>query len=253
MMMDPEMDIKKITEMIGSRKQSIERNFEGSLEYMKRHKKMLELGVDGFKTYARKLERDFYSAECRNGLQVSLSPALAGMLNVYRTSPLCRPTWAECLYERLIKERYVVEFPKYLDANIEIAMGRALTSREHEIVHMRFGATTSRPMTLEEVGKELNLTRERVRHVEEKALRKLRHPSRLKIIKCESVWTEEIEKQEEVGREIRRKVEIEMGGETAGVALQNLGRRSFETIVDILRGLDLITPGDIWEQFLENF
>lgn len=53
-----------------------------------------------------------------------------------------------------------------------------LTPREEEVIKLRFGLTDGRPRTLEEVGKIFNITRERIRQIEAKALRKLRHPSR---------------------------------------------------------------------------
>ena len=55
-----------------------------------------------------------------------------------------------------------------------------LTPREEQVLRMRFGLTDGKPHTLEEVGKEFNVTRERIRQIESKALRKLRHPSRSK-------------------------------------------------------------------------
>ena len=58
-----------------------------------------------------------------------------------------------------------------------------LTPREEQVLRMRFGLTDGKPHTLEEVGKEFDVTRERIRQIESKALRKLRHPSRAKKIK----------------------------------------------------------------------
>ena len=55
-----------------------------------------------------------------------------------------------------------------------------LTPREEQVLRMRFGLTDGKSHTLEEVGKEFDVTRERVRQIESKALRKLRHPSRSK-------------------------------------------------------------------------
>ena len=55
-----------------------------------------------------------------------------------------------------------------------------LTEREQKVLRLRFGLEDGRPRTLEEVGKEFNVTRERIRQIEAKALRKLRHPSRSK-------------------------------------------------------------------------
>ncbi len=53
-----------------------------------------------------------------------------------------------------------------------------LTEREQKVLRLRFGLDDGRPRTLEEAGKEFNVTRERIRQIEAKALRKLRHPSR---------------------------------------------------------------------------
>ncbi len=55
---------------------------------------------------------------------------------------------------------------------------RALTPREEHVIKLRFGLYDGRTRTLEEVGKEFDITRERIRQIEAKALRKLRHPSR---------------------------------------------------------------------------
>lgn len=58
-----------------------------------------------------------------------------------------------------------------------------LTEREQRVLVLRFGLVDGRSRTLEEVGKEFNVTRERIRQIEAKALRKLRHPSRAKLLK----------------------------------------------------------------------
>ncbi len=55
-----------------------------------------------------------------------------------------------------------------------------LTPREQKVIRLRYGLDDSHPRTLEEVGKEFNVTRERIRQIEAKALRKLRHPNRSK-------------------------------------------------------------------------
>ena len=57
---------------------------------------------------------------------------------------------------------------------------KSLTPREERVIALRFGLDDGRPRTLEELGKEFNVTRERIRQIEAKALRKLRHPSRAK-------------------------------------------------------------------------
>lgn len=61
-----------------------------------------------------------------------------------------------------------------------ISVLKSLTPREERVITLRFGLDDGRPRTLEELGKEFNVTRERIRQIEAKALRKLRHPSRAK-------------------------------------------------------------------------
>ena len=58
-----------------------------------------------------------------------------------------------------------------------------LTEREQKVLRLRFGLDDGRPRTLEEVGKQFHVTRERIRQIEAKALRKLRHPSRSRKLK----------------------------------------------------------------------
>ena len=57
---------------------------------------------------------------------------------------------------------------------------KSLTPREEQVLKMRFGVGDGSEHTLEEVGRSFNVTRERIRQIESKALRKLRHPSRSK-------------------------------------------------------------------------
>jgi len=58
-----------------------------------------------------------------------------------------------------------------------------LNPREQRVLQLRFGLEDGRARTLEEVGREFGVTRERIRQIEAKALRKLRHPSRSKRLK----------------------------------------------------------------------
>jgi RNA polymerase primary sigma factor len=60
---------------------------------------------------------------------------------------------------------------------------KTLTPKEEKVIRMRFGIGVDRDHTLEEVGRHLSITRERVRQIEAKALRKLKHPSRMKALK----------------------------------------------------------------------
>ena len=68
---------------------------------------------------------------------------------------------------------------KLLKENLDEVLG-SLSDREARVLKMRFGLGGKRPMTLEEVGKEFGVTRERIRQIEAKALRKLKHPSHRK-------------------------------------------------------------------------
>ncbi len=66
--------------------------------------------------------------------------------------------------------------------NIDKALD-GLTDREQEIIRKRFGLGEDKPHTLEEVGAELDVTRERIRQIEVKAIKKLRHPKRSRLLK----------------------------------------------------------------------
>ena len=80
------------------------------------------------------------------------------------------PVPAEAAAQTLLKE----QLDEVLDT---------LTEREQKVLRLRFGMNDGRARTLEEVGKEFDVTRERIRQIEAKALRKLRHPSRAKKLK----------------------------------------------------------------------
>ena len=66
-----------------------------------------------------------------------------------------------------------------LKSNLRLALG-TLDGRERQVIERRFGLADGAPQTLEEIGRDLRVTRERIRQIEAKALRKLRHPSRLR-------------------------------------------------------------------------
>ena len=74
---------------------------------------------------------------------------------------------------------YDIASKQLLKENVAEVLG-SLSEREAKVLKMRFGLDGFRPMTLEEVGREFEVTRERIRQIEAKALRKLKHPSRRK-------------------------------------------------------------------------
>lgn len=76
---------------------------------------------------------------------------------------------------------YELTSQRLLRENIEEVLS-ALSDRESKVLEMRFGLRGAKPMTLEEVGREFGVTRERIRQIEAKALRKLKHPSRRKML-----------------------------------------------------------------------
>ena len=69
-----------------------------------------------------------------------------------------------------------------LKEELDTAMD-SLTDRERKVIRLRFGLDDGKTRTLEEVGREFDVTRERIRQIEAKALRKLRHPSRSRKLK----------------------------------------------------------------------
>ncbi len=71
----------------------------------------------------------------------------------------------------------------YTIENEEVRLCKSITEREKRMIQMRFGLIDGRTRTLEEAGREFNVTRERARQMEGKALAKLRHPSRSRKLK----------------------------------------------------------------------
>ena len=80
-------------------------------------------------------------------------------------------------------EQFDQGFPPWAHSFSSEEVLDTLTEREQKVLRLRFGLDDGRARTLEEVGKEFNVTRERIRQIEAKALRKLRHPSRSRKLK----------------------------------------------------------------------
>jgi RNA polymerase primary sigma factor len=80
------------------------------------------------------------------------------------------PTPTDVAYHQILKEQ------------VENVL-ESLTERERKVIQLRFGLNDGRSRTLEEVGREFHVTRERIRQIEAKAMRKLRHPSRSRTLK----------------------------------------------------------------------
>lgn len=221
---------KKIAETIGSNSQTVKKNFERSLEFAKRYyAKLLELGVDGFKTYVRTMNRKIDEAKKYPGVSVAFSQNICDMKRTYMVSDLCQPTFAEYLLRAVTCDCYI-DPPKYLEQNTEIALDD-LDAKIVEVLRLRYGADGKR-MTLDETAKKLALTRERVRNIEVRALRTLRHPARLRILECETVWSEEILKREQAEAEAKKAAAIKMAENPSGIALKdlNLSTRTFNCL-----------------------
>ena len=104
--------------------------------------------------------------------QTALNAIMPAGIEVYRVEPVKMK--ADAIAYACYRIRYPADAAEMLDT---------LTPREEKVLRLRFGLDDGRQRTLEEVGKEFNVTRERIRQIEAKALRKLRHPSRSKKLK----------------------------------------------------------------------
>jgi RNA polymerase primary sigma factor len=90
--------------------------------------------------------------------------------------------WVDVLPDESIPEPEDIASNQLLREQVRNAL-EFLSDRERQVLEMRFGLQDGKDHTLEEVGKEFGVTRERIRQIEAKALRKLRHPSRSKILR----------------------------------------------------------------------
>ena len=123
-------------------------------------------------------EMEISSDKVREIVKVSRLPiSLDSPINEEQDSPL-----GNSIEDRNALPPIDAAFNQLLKEQIKDVL-HTLTPREQRILQLRFGLKDGRSRTLEEVGKEFNLTRERIRQIEAKALRKLRHPSRSRKLK----------------------------------------------------------------------
>ncbi len=111
--------------------------------------------------------------ELPEGLGLDLADALAGDLELLADFIQDQETVSpdDAASYQLLRERIVEVLSE-------------LSNRERDVLRMRFGLDDGYPRTLEEVGRHFQVTRERIRQIEAKALRKLRHPSRSRKLKA---------------------------------------------------------------------
>ncbi len=126
-------------------------------------------------------------------LQRKLNQAVAKVRNILKISQdpmsLSTPvgdgdstTYGDFIPDDTIAEPIDVASRELLREQIRSALD-FLTERERQVLELRFGLVDGKDHTLEEVGKQFGVTRERIRQIEAKALRKLRHPSRSRALR----------------------------------------------------------------------
>ncbi len=144
------------------------------------------------KAYAaleQKLEREPKPEEIAAYLEISLEEVKESQKNTGRHVSMDAPLIQDednNLYDVLRNDENITPETELLYDSLRKEIDRAvstLTPREADVVRFYFGLGDSHPMTLEEIGEKFDLTRERVRQIKEKAIRRLKHTSRSKILK----------------------------------------------------------------------
>ncbi len=144
------------------------------------------------KAYARLeqlYEREPNSEEIATLLEVTENEVKESMKNAGRHVSMDAPLIQDednTMYDVLRSEEAITPETELLYESLRKEIDRAistLTTREADVVRYYFGLNGSHPMTLEEIGEKFDLTRERVRQIKEKAIRRLKHTSRSKILK----------------------------------------------------------------------
>jgi RNA polymerase primary sigma factor len=144
------------------------------------------------KAYAhleQELEREPKAQEIAKYLEISVNEVKESMKNNGRHVSMDAPLLSDeetNMYDVLKNDEGVTPETELLYDSLRKEIDRAvstLTPREADVVRLYFGLGGSHPMTLEEIGEKFDLTRERVRQIKEKAIRRLKHASRSKILK----------------------------------------------------------------------
>lgn len=144
------------------------------------------------KAYAKleqQYEREPNSEEIAGLLEVTENEVKESMKNAGRHVSMDAPLIQDednTMYDVLRSEEAITPETELLYESLRKEIDRAistLTAREADVVRYYFGLNGSHPMTLEEIGEKFDLTRERVRQIKEKAIRRLKHTSRSKILK----------------------------------------------------------------------
>lgn len=144
------------------------------------------------KAYARleqEFEREPNAEEIANILEVTENEVKESMKNAGRHVSMDAPLIQDednTMYDVLRSEEAITPETELLYESLRKEIDRAistLTTREADVIRLYFGLNGSHPMTLEEIGEKFDLTRERVRQIKEKAIRRLKHTSRSKILK----------------------------------------------------------------------
>ena len=144
------------------------------------------------KTYAKleqEFEREPNAEEIAEVLEITEQEVKESMKNAGRHISMDAPLIQDednTMYDVLKSEEAATPETELLYESLRKEIDRAistLTQREQDVVRLYFGLNGSHPMTLEEIGEKFDLTRERVRQIKEKAIRRLKHTSRSKILK----------------------------------------------------------------------
>ncbi len=144
------------------------------------------------KAYAKleqEFEREPNAEEIAEVLEVTENEVKESMKNAGRHISMDAPLIQDednTMYDVLRSEEAITPETELLYESLRREIDRAistLTAREADVIRLYFGLNGSHPMTLEEIGEKFDLTRERVRQIKEKAIRRLKHTSRSKILK----------------------------------------------------------------------